>query len=134
MDYNKSLIKRRRIRIGDISISYLLKDAEPADQTVVFVHGFPFNKNMWIPQLAALPPSTRGIAMDVRGHGNSTTGQGSFGIPEENGDRADRIVRDFHGRLHCTPRLPVAARNVHRTGVVRHELAGRRQCGKTETV
>jgi len=80
MDYNKSLIKRRRIRIGDISISYLLKDAEPADQTVVFVHGFPFNKNMWIPQLAALPPSTRGIAMDVRGHGNSTTGHGFFSV------------------------------------------------------
>lgn len=80
MDYNKSLIKRRRIRIGDISISYLLKEAEPADQTVVFVHGFPFNKNMWIPQLEGLPPSIRAIAMDVRGHGNSTTGHGFFSV------------------------------------------------------
>lgn len=80
MDYNKSLIKRKRIRIGDISISYLLKDAEPADQTVVFVHGFPFNKNMWIPQLEGLPPSIRAIAMDVRGHGNSTTGHGFFSV------------------------------------------------------
>lgn len=80
MNYNKNLIKRRRIRIGDISISYLLKDAEPADQTIVFVHGFPFNKNMWIPQLEALPPSLRGIAVDVRGHGNSTTGHGFFSI------------------------------------------------------
>lgn len=80
MDYNKSLIKRRRIRIGDISISYLLRDAEPADQTVVFVHGFPFNKNMWIPQLEGLPPSIRGIAVDVRGHGNSTTGHGFFSV------------------------------------------------------
>ncbi|MGV3764234.1 alpha/beta fold hydrolase [Parapedobacter sp.] len=80
MDYNKSLIKRRRIRIGDISISYLLKEADPADQTVVFVHGFPFNKNMWIPQLEGLPPSIRGIAMDVRGHGNSTMGHGFFSV------------------------------------------------------
>jgi len=80
MDYNKSLVKRRRIRIGDISISYLLKDAEPTDQTVVFVHGFPFNKNMWIPQLEGLPPAVRGIAMDVRGHGNSTTGHGFFSV------------------------------------------------------
>lgn len=80
MNYNKNLIKRRRIRIGDISISYLLKDAESADQTIVFVHGFPFNKNMWIPQLEALPPSIRGIAVDVRGHGNSTTGHGFFSI------------------------------------------------------
>ncbi|WP_262249443.1 alpha/beta fold hydrolase [Parapedobacter soli] len=80
MIYNKSLIKRRRIRIGDISISYLVKEAAPADHTVVFVHGFPFNKNMWIPQLEALPPSIRGIAIDVRGHGNSTTGHGFFSI------------------------------------------------------
>ncbi|MEC3881382.1 alpha/beta fold hydrolase [Parapedobacter sp. 10938] len=80
MDYNKSLIKRRRIRIGDISISYLLKETEPTNQTVVFVHGFPFNKNMWIPQLEGLPPTVRGIAMDVRGHGNSTTGHGFFSV------------------------------------------------------
>ena len=80
MDYNKNLVKRRRIRIGDISISYLLKDAEPTDQTVVFIHGFPFNKNMWIPQLEGLPPTVRGIAMDVRGHGNSTTGHGFFSV------------------------------------------------------
>ncbi len=80
MDYNKNLIKRRRIRIGDISISYLLKEAGPVDQTVVFVHGFPFNKNMWIPQLEGLPPAIRGIAMDVRGHGNSTMGHGFFSV------------------------------------------------------
>lgn len=80
MDYNRSLIKRRRIRIGDISISYLVKDADTADHTVVFIHGFPFNKNMWIPQLEALPPSIRGIAADVRGHGNSTTGHGFFSV------------------------------------------------------
>ena len=80
MDYNKSLIKRKRIRIGDISISYLSKDAEPAEHTFVFVHGFPFNKNMWIPQLEALPPSVRGLAVDVRGHGNSTTGHGFFSV------------------------------------------------------
>lgn len=80
MNYNKNLIKRRRIRIGDISISYLLRDAESANQTMVFVHGFPFNKNMWIPQLEALPPSIRGIAMDVRGHGNSTMGHGFFSV------------------------------------------------------
>ena len=80
MDYNKNLIKRKRIRIGDISISYLLKEAESAEQTIVFVHGFPFNKNMWIPQLEALPPSIRGIAVDVRGHGNSTTGHGFFSV------------------------------------------------------
>ncbi|GGG86412.1 alpha/beta hydrolase [Parapedobacter pyrenivorans] len=80
MEYNKSLIKRKRIRIGDISISYLLKDADLPAHTVVFVHGFPFNKNMWIPQLESLPSTVRGIAVDVRGHGNSTAGHSFFSI------------------------------------------------------
>jgi len=80
MEYNKSLIKRRRIRIGDISISYLSKEPPAPKHTMVFVHGFPFNKNMWIPQLEALPADIAVIAMDVRGHGNSTVGHGFFSI------------------------------------------------------
>ncbi|MBK1441826.1 alpha/beta fold hydrolase [Parapedobacter sp. ISTM3] len=80
MEYNKSLIKRKRIRIGDISISYLSSDVTPSQKNVVFVHGFPFNKNMWIPQLEALPANTGGIAVDVRGHGNSTMGHGFFSV------------------------------------------------------
>src|SRR5690606_31615239 len=44
------------------------------------IHGFPFNKNMWIGQLENLPPSVRGIAMDVRGHGNTTSGYGFFNM------------------------------------------------------
>ena len=81
MNYNRILVKRLRIRIGDISISYLRKEAKAASHhTVVFVHGFPFNKNMWMPQLEALPASVRAIAIDVRGHGNSTTGHGFFSI------------------------------------------------------
>jgi Predicted hydrolases or acyltransferases (alpha/beta hydrolase superfamily) len=80
MDYNKSLIKRKRIRIGDISISYLLREASAPSNAVVFIHGFPFNKNMWIPQLESLPPNMTGIAVDVRGHGNSTAGHGFFSV------------------------------------------------------
>ncbi|MGK6351026.1 alpha/beta fold hydrolase [Parapedobacter sp. DT-150] len=80
MEYNKNLIKRKRIRIGDISISYLSKEAAKPEKTIVFVHGFPFNKNMWIPQLESLPADTMGIAIDVRGHGNSTMGHGFFSI------------------------------------------------------
>ncbi|MFC3197976.1 alpha/beta fold hydrolase [Parapedobacter deserti] len=80
MEYNKHLIKRKRIRIGDISISYLTREAPTPTHTVVFVHGFPFNKNTWIPQLEALPANTTGIAVDVRGHGNSTVGHGFFSV------------------------------------------------------
>ncbi|MFC7522746.1 alpha/beta fold hydrolase [Parapedobacter sp. GCM10030251] len=80
MEYKKNLIKRKRIRLGDISISYLLKEALDAEHTVVFLHGFPFNKNMWIPQLDSLPSQVTGIAVDVRGHGNSTVGHGFFSV------------------------------------------------------
>jgi len=80
MENEKGLIKRKRLRLGDISISYLLKESPAPEYTLVFIHGFPFNKNMWVPQLDSLPPHVRGIAMDVRGHGNSTVGHGFFSI------------------------------------------------------
>ena len=73
-------MKRKTIRVGDISISYILRDADVTDATVIFIHGFPFNKNMWLNQLEEMPSNVRGIALDVRGHGNSTSGHGFFSI------------------------------------------------------
>ena len=80
MANHEELIKRKRIRIGDISISYLIREGTHPENTVLFIHGFPFNKNMWIPQLDSLPPHITGIALDVRGHGNSTVGHGFFSV------------------------------------------------------
>ncbi|QNL50130.1 alpha/beta hydrolase [Olivibacter sp. SDN3] len=80
MDHNFSM-QRKKIRIGDISISYFLKESStPPQKTVVFLHGFPFNKNMWLNQLETLPNNVSGIAVDVRGHGLSTIGHGYFSI------------------------------------------------------
>lgn len=74
-------IKRKSIRIRDISVSYLIKESEQQVSSVlIFIHGFPFNKNMWMPQLSELPAACTGIAIDVRGHGNSTRGHGFFSI------------------------------------------------------
>ncbi len=81
MQFNEKVtIKRKTVRARDISISYLLKDSSQAESTIIFIHGFPFNKNMWIGQLDALPSTVRGIAMDVRGHGNTTNGHGFFNM------------------------------------------------------
>ncbi len=80
MANHEELIKRKRIRIGDISISYLIREGTHPENTVLFIHGFPFNKNIWLSQLSALPPHLTGIAIDVRGHGNSTIGHGFFSI------------------------------------------------------
>lgn len=73
-------IKRKRIRIGDISIAYTIKESKCAVHTVIFIHGFPFNKSTWLPQMDALPRHFTTIAVDVRGHGRSTTGHGYLSI------------------------------------------------------
>jgi len=39
---------------------------------LLFVHGFPFDRTMWIPQLAGLAKIRTCIAVDLRGHGLST--------------------------------------------------------------
>lgn len=77
----EKIVKSSKIRIGDISISYLIKEAtEKNDKTILFIHGFPFNKDSWKAQLEALPDNITGIAIDVRGHGLSTSGHGFFSI------------------------------------------------------
>jgi len=74
-------VRSSKIRIGDISTSYFIREAtKEANRTILFIHGFPFNKNSWHPQLEALDEHTRGIAIDVRGHGLSTLGHGFLSI------------------------------------------------------
>ncbi|PRD47050.1 alpha/beta fold hydrolase [Sphingobacterium haloxyli] len=75
------LIKSNKIRIGDISISYLIrKTTTTSNKTIIFLHGFPFNKNMWRNQLEALSEDITAIALDIRGHGLTTSGHGFFSI------------------------------------------------------
>ncbi len=75
------IIKSNKIRIGDISISYYIKKAtEQPEKTIIFLHGFPFNKKMWRYQLESLEDNITGIAVDIRGHGNTTKGHGFFSI------------------------------------------------------
>ncbi|MGE3824980.1 MAG: alpha/beta fold hydrolase, partial [Bacteroidia bacterium] len=41
---------------------------------VIFIHGFPFNKSSWEPQLDFLSRTQRVIAYDIRGFGKSSAG------------------------------------------------------------
>lgn len=59
--------------VGGENISYALKSVADPIQTIVFIHGFPFDKSIWDDQLSSLPENFRGIAYDVRGFGESTT-------------------------------------------------------------
>lgn len=92
MTFKNKAVKRKRIRIGDLSISYLINSAATPRHTIIFIHGFPFNNNTWEPQLQALPEDVTGIAIDVRGHGNSTLGHGFLSI--------DVFAKDLHAFIN----------------------------------
>ena len=66
-----------KISIDDITISYF-EYGSIQGLPVVFIHGFPFNHNMWKPQLLELPKGIHAIAYDVRGHGSSSVGDGQY--------------------------------------------------------
>jgi pimeloyl-ACP methyl ester carboxylesterase len=44
---------------------------DPEAPAFVFVHGLTFDRRMWRPALAGLPPAHRAIALDLPGHGSS---------------------------------------------------------------
>lgn len=59
---------------GEITIGFDdVGDGEP----VVFVHGHPFDRSMWDPQLDAFSDRHRVIAADLRGYGESTVVSGT---------------------------------------------------------
>lgn len=47
---------------------------------VLFIHGFPFSKECWRPQVEALRKSYYVITYDVRGHGGSDLGDGQYSV------------------------------------------------------
>lgn len=85
----KKIIKISKIKIDDISISYYIKKAtEKEEKVIIFIHGFPFNKNTWRPQVDSVEDNITAIAIDVRGHGLSAAGHGYFSI--------DVFAQDLH--------------------------------------
>ena len=64
----------------------LAYDDVGAGPAVVLIHGHPFNRSMWAPQLAALRPAYRVIAPDLRGFGDSPVTAGTVTMRELAGD------------------------------------------------
>lgn len=46
-------------------------DETGSGRTILFLHGFPFNRQLWYNQMRAIPSGWRGVAMDLRGFGES---------------------------------------------------------------
>src|ERR1700735_3939671 len=55
----------------------LAYDEAGTGPVVVLIHGHPFNRSMWAPQLAALAGGYRVIAPDLRGYGGSPVTPGT---------------------------------------------------------
>lgn len=66
------------VNINNIIISY--DDRGNGKVPVIFIHGFPFDKKMWHPQMQFLSKSNRTIAYDIRGYGGSDAGKQNVSI------------------------------------------------------
>jgi 3-oxoadipate enol-lactonase len=67
------------IPINDATL-WLTEQGDQQALPVVFLHGFPFSHAMWQAQLAAVGREFRAIAYDLRGHGESSVGDGQYSI------------------------------------------------------
>lgn len=77
--YFASMSIEKEISVNGIQISYF-EEGSAELLPVIFIHGFPFNKAMWVGQLQALKGKYRCIAYDVRGHGQSEVGAADFSM------------------------------------------------------
>jgi len=74
-----------RLRSDDAEIFYAIRGNGPP---VVLLHPFPCHHEFWNPVAAALESRYRLILPDLRGHGNSETGEGPALMQKHSGDLA----------------------------------------------
>ncbi|MDP2176375.1 MAG: alpha/beta fold hydrolase [Bacteroidota bacterium] len=53
---------------------------DPQNDTIVFIHGFPFDQSIWQQQIDFFKTKYRVITYDIRGHGSSESGNNTFGL------------------------------------------------------
>ena len=71
----------------------LAYDEAGTGSAVVLIHGHPFNRSMWAPQLAALAGHHRVIAPDLRGYGDSPVTPGTVPMSQLAADVARLLDR-----------------------------------------
>jgi pimeloyl-ACP methyl ester carboxylesterase len=72
---------RKHLTLSTHTISYLAGGGDGSRGTVLLLHAFPLNADMWAPQLEALPRGWRLIAPDLGGFGPSRSSPGSPEMP-----------------------------------------------------
>ncbi|MCE3226366.1 MAG: 3-oxoadipate enol-lactonase [Bacteroidetes bacterium] len=74
-------VSGENIKIEGKDMTFCYNDFGPLHApTVIFIHGFPFNKSMWDLQTELLRSNYRVIAYDVRGHGCSQSKRADVSI------------------------------------------------------
>jgi 3-oxoadipate enol-lactonase len=76
---DKEVIEMEIIRVRNIEIAY---DELGHGLPIVLLHGFPLNRSMWQKQAEALSSKYRVILPDLRGHGETSIGEGPIKIDE----------------------------------------------------
>lgn len=62
-----------QINVNGTTLSF--DDFGVGEMPIIFIHGFPFDKSTWQPQMTFLQKSHRVIAYDIRGFGSSLAGK-----------------------------------------------------------
>lgn len=78
------VMKTNIIKVNGINISYTDSGEGNSGEGIyplIFIHGFPFNKQAWIPQIEHLKTVNRVITYDIRGFGDSETNKEEISIP-----------------------------------------------------
>src|SRR5271169_2682500 len=68
-----------RLIANGIGIEYTVQGPRTG-LPVILIHGFPFSKEMWKPQVDALHQEFYVVTYDIRGHGASDVGDGQYSI------------------------------------------------------
>ena len=72
------LMNEKTISKEGLTLSYF--DEGKGGVTYIFIHGFPFNKTSWLPQLNHLSKAHRVVAFDLRGYGGSVYSGGELSM------------------------------------------------------
>ncbi|MGW1715701.1 SDR family oxidoreductase [Streptomyces sp. NPDC002156] len=81
--------RERRVRTGGIELC-VAELGDPADPTVILVHGYPDTKEVWSEVAARLADRFHVVLYDVRGHGGSTAPR-----PLRGGFTLEKLTDDF---------------------------------------
>ena len=67
----------RTVEVDELSLAYTDRGPKNARCSILLIHGHPFDRTMWNPQMESLETEFRVIAPDLRGYGQSSLPNGT---------------------------------------------------------